>query len=149
MDPKVVLRKILSNRLHGTYIEQPYALDQSLYVLISPSRDISELKHILGILSSHVGAWYIRTKHSIHDTLYPWYTIKQLEQYPMKSKNDDLVALVDRMLDLHEQLQKSAFDSEKEPIQRQIAATDKKIDKLVYELYGLTEEEIKIVEGNQ
>lgn len=39
------------------------------------------------------------------------------------------------------------FDSEREPIERQIAATDKKIDALVYELYGLTEEEIKIVEG--
>ncbi len=30
---------------------------------------------------------------------------------------------------------------------RQLAATDREIDKLVYELYGLTEEEIKIVEG--
>jgi hypothetical protein len=31
---------------------------------------------------------------------------------------------------------------------RQIEATDRQIDLLVYELYGLTEEEIKIVEGN-
>lgn len=31
--------------------------------------------------------------------------------------------------------------------QRQIDATDKEIDGLVYELYGLTEEEIQIVEG--
>jgi len=34
-------------------------------------------------------------------------------------------------------------------IQRQINNTDKKIDKLTYALYGLTEEEIKIVEGEQ
>jgi aspartate ammonia-lyase len=32
-------------------------------------------------------------------------------------------------------------------IERQIAATGKQIDELVYELYGLTEEEIGIVEG--
>jgi hypothetical protein len=32
-------------------------------------------------------------------------------------------------------------------IERQIAATDKQIDALVCELHGLTEEEIKIVEG--
>ena len=32
-------------------------------------------------------------------------------------------------------------------LQRQIAATDQQIDRLVYALYGLTEEEIKIVEG--
>jgi len=31
-------------------------------------------------------------------------------------------------------------------IQRQIDATDKQIGKLVYELYGLTDEEIRIVE---
>ena len=32
-------------------------------------------------------------------------------------------------------------------LQRQIDATDNQIDQLVYQLYGLTEEEIKIVEG--
>ena len=32
-------------------------------------------------------------------------------------------------------------------LQRKIEATDRQIDKLVYELYGLTEEEIGIVEG--
>jgi hypothetical protein len=32
-------------------------------------------------------------------------------------------------------------------LQRQIEATDEQIDALVYELYGLTEEEIRIVEG--
>ena len=37
---------------------------------------------------------------------------------------------------------------EKTRIQRQIDATDRQIDKLVYELYGLTEEEIKIVDGS-
>lgn len=34
-------------------------------------------------------------------------------------------------------------------LQRQIDATDRQIDKLVYELYGLTEEEIAVVEGRQ
>ncbi len=33
-------------------------------------------------------------------------------------------------------------------IERQIAVTDKAIDALVYELYGLTEKEIRIVEGS-
>ena len=38
---------------------------------------------------------------------------------------------------------------EQESLQRQIAATDKQIDALVYELYGLTEKEVRIVEGEQ
>jgi hypothetical protein len=33
-------------------------------------------------------------------------------------------------------------------VKREIEATDKVIDKLVYKLYGLTEEEIKVVEGS-
>jgi hypothetical protein len=32
-------------------------------------------------------------------------------------------------------------------IQRQIEATDREIDRLVYDLYGLTKDEIAIVEG--
>jgi len=36
---------------------------------------------------------------------------------------------------------------EKDMLQRQIAVTDREIDHLVYELYGLTAEEVKIVEG--
>lgn len=37
---------------------------------------------------------------------------------------------------------------DKELIQRQIDATDKQTDKLVYELYGLSEDEIRIIEGD-
>lgn len=37
----------------------------------------------------------------------------------------------------------------KTAIERQIAATDKSIDALVYQLYGLTEKEIRIVKGGQ
>ena len=35
---------------------------------------------------------------------------------------------------------------DKTSIQRQIDATDRQIDQLVYELYGLTDDEIRIVE---
>jgi len=41
----------------------------------------------------------------------------------------------------------AALEHDRELYQRQIEATDREIDKLVYELYGLTQEEIKIVEG--
>jgi len=51
------------------------------------------------------------------------------------------------MLDLQRRLPKAKTPHEQESLQRQIAATDKQIDALVYELYGLTEEETGIVEG--
>ena len=52
----------------------------------------------------------------------------------------------DRMLDLHKKKQHANADSEKELFEHQIKATDNEIDELVYELYGLSEEEIKVVE---
>jgi len=58
-----------------------------------------------------------------------------------------MVSLVTQMLDLNKKLQDARVDHEKTLLQRQIEATDAAIDKLVYELYGLTDEEIGIVEG--
>jgi predicted nucleic acid-binding Zn-ribbon protein len=52
------------------------------------------------------------------------------------------------MLSLNKQLPAAKTDHEKTALQRQIDATDRQIDQLVYELYGLTEEEIKIVQDN-
>ncbi len=53
------------------------------------------------------------------------------------------------MLALHERLAEAKIERERTVIGHQIAATDRQIDRLVYELYGLTEEEIAIVEGGR
>ena len=50
------------------------------------------------------------------------------------------------MLQLHKSLAGAKTPTEKAALERQIAATDGQIDQLVYELYGLTDDEIKIVE---
>jgi hypothetical protein len=60
-----------------------------------------------------------------------------------------MVALVTQMLDLNKRLQNATLDHDKTLLQRQVEATDAAIDKLVYELYGLTDEEIGIVEGKK
>ncbi len=59
-----------------------------------------------------------------------------------------LVKLVDQILELNQQLPKTKTPHDKESLQRQITATDNQIDQLVYELYDLTDGEIKIVEEN-
>jgi hypothetical protein len=48
---------------------------------------------------------------------------------------------------LHQKQTAANTPAEQTTLARQIAATEARIDRLVYELYGLTEEEIKIVEG--
>jgi hypothetical protein len=63
-----------------------------------------------------------------------------------KSRHEQMLQSVDRMLSLHQQLSAAQTDQDKTSLQRQIDATDKEIDRTVYELYGLSDEEIKIVE---
>lgn len=50
-------------------------------------------------------------------------------------------------ISLTENMDMGFTNIKKTALQRQIDATDREIDKLVYELYGLTEEETRIVEG--
>ena len=149
--PKVVLRKVLGRKLSGTYLPAPFAIDQSLYILISASDEIGTLKTMLGVVLSSIGAWYLRTKYSIYDVLYPWYTKKQLFAFPVPARavpeHRGISELVDSMLVLHEQLAAAKSEAQKGVIQRQVGATDAEIDRLVYDLYGLTAEEIGIVEG--
>ena len=64
-----------------------------------------------------------------------------------KEAHDKLVALVDRMLELNRKKNVLPPSSERERIEREIAVTDEKIDEIVYGLYGLTEEEIRVVES--
>ncbi len=77
--------------------------------------------------------------------------------------HDELVRLVDRrriakrgdegrrswpgMLDLHKQRAPLPESAERQRVEREIEATDRKIDEIVYRLYGITEEERKIIEG--
>ena len=63
------------------------------------------------------------------------------------ARHDRMVSLVDQMLSLHKQLPLVRTPHEQITLQRQIEAMDRQINTLVYELYGLTQEEIRIVEG--
>jgi hypothetical protein len=64
-----------------------------------------------------------------------------------KTSHDRMVKLVDSMQTLHQRLAAAKSEAQKTVIQRQIDATDGEIDRLVYDLYGLTKKEIAVVEG--
>ncbi len=63
-----------------------------------------------------------------------------------KAYHDRMVELVERICSLHERLDEAKIESERTIIQHQIDAVDRQIDRLVYELYDLTDEEIEVVE---
>jgi len=120
------------------------------------NRDI-EPKFLLGLLNSTLLDWFLhKISLRAYQTAY-MYVKKYIEQLPIwpinfinaydKDRHHRIVELVERMLDLHKQLADAKTDHAKTNLQRQIDATEAQIDKLVYELYELTADEIKIVEG--
>ncbi len=113
--------------------------------------------YILGLVDSKLLDTFLKSASSPFSGGYYAYNRQYIEQLPIrrinftdsadKARHDKMVQLVDSMLTLHKQLAAAKSDAQKEIIQRQIHSTDAEIDRLVYELYSLTEEEIKIVEG--
>lgn len=103
--------------------------------------------YVLALLNSYLVSWYtykfvyacaIRTMH--FDNSYigkiPLKLISKSEQKPF-------IDLVDKIL----AITKDADYLQNPAKQAQVKEYEKQIDQMVYELYGLTEEEIKIVEG--
>ena len=62
-----------------------------------------------------------------------------------KAQHDKLVALVGDMLEQQQKKHHEArMEQDKELYERQIKFVDSQIDRLVYDLYGLTEEVVKV-----
>ena len=80
----------------------------------------------------------------------PIYLVIDFDNPTEKKMHDDLVALVGRMLELNKRLApvRNTPCNEHDELVREINRTDGEIDNLVYALYGLTEEERRIVGGD-
>ncbi|MCX6600891.1 MAG: Eco57I restriction-modification methylase domain-containing protein [bacterium] len=66
-----------------------------------------------------------------------------------KAKHKKMVSLVEQILERNRELTAAPWSPDQERLEGEIKALDHEIDELVYNLYGLTEEEIKVVEGRQ
>jgi len=123
---------------------------KTLQAIVSTRDDLSDLKYLLGLLASRLmNYWSI---NFLADDMNKSY-LKKLPIRPIDIEDPRdrvlqkrMTQLVDGMLRFHQQLVVARTDHDKKVIDRQIDATDKQIDQLVYELYGLTDEEIRIVE---
>jgi len=115
-------------------------------------------EYILGLLNSTLLDWFEHKRATTFRGGYFSYESRFIKDLPIRNIDfdnpkdveihDKMVELVDKMLKLHENLVDTKVPIGKERIQRQIDATDKQIDTLVYELYGITDEEIGIVNGS-
>jgi hypothetical protein len=151
--PKILIRKT-GDRLIACLDENGIYSEQSVYFLLPEPQLVPAF--LLGLLNSRLLSYLFKSCFITNPIAYPYIQHYDLEKLPVfdvqrlqPSKNDyydRIVELVDTMLKLHKDLQAAKTDHDRKLIQRQIDSTDKQIDQLVYELYGLTDKEICIVE---
>jgi len=149
---KLLIRKIVGSTLIASHLSDTSYCNTLLFILKLKSTDSISYFSLLGILNSKFIGWYFRRKFQISpDDTFPQIMIRDILQFSIPLSPIPLLEkisiFVKNILNSYKQLPSANTDHEKNLIQRQIDSTDRRIDELVYELYGLTEEEIKIVEG--
>jgi len=125
---------------------------------LSVSKPFSSL-FVAGLLNSKLINWFtyrfifaraIRTMHfdaPVTDRI-PFCKL-DFTKAADKARHDKLVGLVDKLLVLMPKLRAATAERERATLQNAVTAADQEIDMLVYDLYGLTEKEIKLVEDSQ
>jgi len=130
-----------------TYVNHPCYVSQTFFV-IKPQGDIN-IKYLTAILNSQLSNFWFKNKGKRQGELlqidkepllnFPIYQ-PDLSDKDDKMLHDKIVTLVDEMLKLNK------TPESREKNKTKIDAVDYEIDKLVYKLYGLTDEEIKLIE---
>ena len=153
--PRVLVRRIVGSRLVLAPTNETMIADQLLHT-VKPHVSDTDSNYLAAILQSRLIAFYFRKRFNRTEKTFPEIRVAELAALPIrvidpKSKSDRdhhdaLVAHVERMLKLHADLAAAKSPEAQTHFARDIAATDRAIDALVYQLYGLTPEEIAIVE---
>lgn len=159
-EPRILVKQIIdwtTKRIWASITNEELYNTQNAFNLLA--RDGWSLEYLLAILNSRLMTFY-HTKKFLDEfkMRFQKILIKDARRFPIhkiesnkrddQSRHDQLVRLVNQMLGLHKSLAAAKAPQEKTSLERQIAATDAQIDRLVYDLYGLTPEEIKIVEAS-
>ena len=151
---KLISRQTSDHLVATLDTDQYFTLDSTHVIHLKKS--IFSIKYLLGIYNSKLINFIYANSVKEAGRVFAQVKAVNLKSLPIRTidfsdpqdvaRHDKMVSLVERMLDLHKRLAETKAGHEKTLLQRKIEATDKQIDRLVYELYGLTEEEIKIVE---
>ncbi|MGA3325784.1 MAG: N-6 DNA methylase [Terriglobia bacterium] len=158
--PRLLLRELISRQfqLQAVKVVEDFVTNKSMQSIL-PLANAPDLNYLLGCLNSKLLSWYFLKRSNIAQRDdFPKIVLKETRNLPIhpinfsdrtnKARHDKVVELVDRMLELNKQKHSGKLaPSQVERVDREIAATNAEIDNLVYEIYGIADEERKIVEG--
>lgn len=136
---KIIFRQI-GKYPYGTIDYDNYYTLNTIYNIIIIDKEYP-LEFVYAIINSKLIKFYWNKKFSDKKTLFPKIKKTQLNLIPIKRK--PLVSEKDKLLELV----KVILHKKKENPEVDTSKLEQHIDQMIYQLYGLTEEEIKIVEG--
>lgn len=123
--------------LTTVYLNENIYCNRSLYSTIITGNSF-DVKYVVGILNSRAIQYYYQQKFKAETDLFPKIRIKQAKQLPIPIADFEVQTAIADLVDKIINAKTVGLITEK---------FEKEIDKLVYELYGLTEEEVKVVDG--
>lgn len=152
-DEMIVVRQT-GDSLVATIIQKGFFSRDNLHIIIPHS---TNSKYLLGLINSKLldsiytyinpekGEALAQVK-KLHVEILP---IKKIDEKNKleKSAQDEIIKYVDSILKLNEEIKEEKLPNKIEQLKQRIEHSEEKINQLVYELYELTPEEIKIVEG--
>jgi len=152
--PKILTRKV-GDKIIAAFDDENYYYEQTIHSTHITNSDYNP-HFILAILNSSLIKFYYQKIISQSGTIFPQIRISFLKNIPIpkidfsikkqKQTHDTLIVLVDQMLETQKLYHAAKLERDKKLYKQKIDIIDNKIDKLVYELYGLSDEEIEIVE---
>ena len=137
-NPHIVIREIAEDSLICAYVENGIYSSSSTHLVIAKNSEVS-LKYLLAILNSKLIGWYnYNTSPKAKKGLFPKVLVNDINNYPVVKCGTDeqqaFVDIVDKII-----VQKQQGNDTKE--------LEMKIDKMIYALYGITDEkEIALIE---
>lgn len=146
---RIYSRKILGNTLIVTIEKENSIADQQVYITKPLNHDIS-IYSLAAILGSKLMSFFIRNYFDEVNDAFPQIKVGQLKSLPIeivcKNLQIQLDPLVDQLLRLNAEKSEAKLPDRLAQLQSRIDYCEERINRIVYGLYGLTEEEIAIVE---
>ena len=153
---KIFFRRVSASLIATLDDKQFYALNT--LVAINKKDDIEcSIKFILAVFNSKLINYYYNKFLKSTKKVFSEIQARQIGQLPFptinikdkveKAMHDEVVKLVEQLLKLNKEISEQKLETKINQLKSKIDYCENKINEIVYQLYELTEEEIKIVEG--
>ena len=138
-EPKILIRQT-ANRIMAAYDDEKWYCLKSGIIIQLPSETELSYKYLLGLLNSSLMDFLYNDLVNEDNRIFPEVKPIQLFKLPIKIADIDIQKEVSTLVEEIISMKQKGQETNE---------IESKLDKQIFNIYGLTEEEIKIVEGVQ